>query len=162
MPVSFEDFKELFCYHKNTNRLKHHKEEFNRRESKLYAYMRGNENENDFHGSVQGLGTIQSFSGNNITFFYSAEMVNIGNPVYQVNGDTPQNIGTITAINDNVITIQPTGITPIVGSFCYEKRNGRVDGGDIRGYYMEVVLSNDSTHPVELFAIGSNVIKSHP
>lgn len=138
------------------------KEEFNRREGKLYTYIRGNENEDDLNGVVQGMGNIETVLGNTLTFGYPPETITVGNPIFQVNGSAHENIGTITNINGGAVTIQPTGITPIAGLFCYEKRNSRVDGGDIRGYYMEVILTNDSTEPIELSEIGSNVIKSHP
>lgn len=139
------------------------KEEFIKKESIYHAHTRRNENENDFHGgAVQGIGNIESVLGNNITVGVAPELVNIGSKLFQVNDETPEEIGTITAIDGKIISVLQTGVAPIIGLFCFEKKNSRVEGGDIRGYYMEVTLENDNTGPVELFAVGSNIIKSHP
>jgi hypothetical protein len=139
------------------------KEEFVKKGSHYFAHTRRNENENDFHGgAVQGVGRIDAVDGNNITVAVAPELVNINSKLYQVNGSINQLIGTITAINGTVITVLQTGVAPMVGLFCYEKRDSRVEGGDIRGYYLDVTLENDSTEPVEIFAVGSTIIKSHP
>ena len=41
--------------------------EFNKRESKWFAYTRQNEDETDLNGATQGLGEIQSINGLNLT-----------------------------------------------------------------------------------------------
>ena len=47
------------------------------------------------------------------------------------------------------------------GLFAFTKKNERVEGGEIRGYYMDVSLESEATDALELFAIQSNIIKSH-
>jgi hypothetical protein len=54
-----------------------------------------------------------------------------------------------------------TIIPPKIGQFSFAKKNSRIEGGDIRGYYAEITLVNSNTSPVELFAIESNIIKSY-
>lgn len=138
------------------------KEEFNKRESVFHAAVKRNEDDSDLNGSAQGIGVIESINGNALTFSYPPGLISTGNKLFQINGSQQQELGTITSIIGNTVTILPSGTTPITGLFCYEKRNSRVDGGDIRGYYLKVDLENDNTNEVELFAVGSNAIKSHP
>lgn len=49
---------------------------------------------------------------------------------------------------------------PVIGLYSFSTKDPRIEGGEIRGYYMQVDLENDDTEKVELFAINSNVVKS--
>lgn len=51
-------------------------------------------------------------------------------------------------------------VEPIVGLYSFSKKNARIEGGEIRGYYMDVSLENNDTDKVELFAINTNAVKS--
>ncbi|MBC7845577.1 MAG: hypothetical protein H7Y10_03695 [Flavobacterium sp.] len=51
-------------------------------------------------------------------------------------------------------------VTPTIGLFSFSKKNARIEGGEIRGYFMEVALENASTEKVELFAINTNAVPS--
>jgi hypothetical protein len=137
------------------------KSEFNNRESRWFANTRKSENNNDYTASVQGIGVIQSFTGLTIAFVSIGPLVSVGDVLHQINGSADQVIGTITNINGNVVTLNAIITTPVVGLFCFSKKNSRIEGSEIRGYFMEVELTQNDTHDVELFAINSNAIKSY-
>ncbi len=138
------------------------KEEFNHRESRWFAYTRKNENQNDLTGhTAQGIGVILSSVGLTITFGKISNMISEGDVLYQVNGSVNEIIGTITSIAGNVITVDAVATPPVSGYFSFAKKNARIEGSEIRGYYMEVELENDDTVPVELFAINTNAVKSY-
>ena len=41
-------------------------------------------------------------------------------------------------------------------------KNSIAESHGARGYYMEFTMTNDDTSAVELFSVGSNVMKSYP
>lgn len=138
------------------------KTEFDARESRHFAYMRKNENENDLHGnSAQGIGVIASSVGLNITFLFVSEFVSVGDQLFQANGAANELIGTIEEVNGLTIKVDAITTAPVNGMYAFSKKDSRIEGGEVRGYYMEVELTNDDTTPVELFAVESNAIKSY-
>lgn len=139
-----------------------YKNEFEKKESRWFAYTRKNENDEDLNGNTgQGVGVITSSSGLIISFGYVSEMVSIGDQLFQINGSQNELIGEISNRTSSSITVDAVVTAPINGLFCYSKKNARIEGGEIRGYFMEVELENDDTDAVELFAINSNVVKSY-
>jgi hypothetical protein len=135
--------------------------EFKEKESRQFAYLRKNEDAQDLHGhSGQGIGVISTNLGLTVTFLYVSETVSIGDNLYQVNGANNELIGEITDIQDGVITVNAVTTTPVNGYFAYAKKDSRIEGGEMRGYYLEVELENTDTQAVELFAINSNAVKS--
>lgn len=135
--------------------------EYTQRESNFYAYIRKNEDSADLHGlSAQGIGVITVVAGTNITFAELPTLLNVGDNLYQLNGSMQQQIGIITNIVGSVITVTTIVTTPVVGYFCFAKKEARIEGGDLRGYYAEVTLTNSSTDAVELFGVDCNIIKS--
>lgn len=138
------------------------KSEFSKRESRQFAYIRKNENDTDFNGhTAQGVSTILSVVGSTITFGLVSDMINVGDDLFQINNGVDAFIGTITLIVNNVITVNAISNTPVVGLFCFAKKNARIEGSEIRGYYMEVELSNNDDEYVELFAVNTNAVKSY-
>lgn len=124
--------------------------------------MRKNENENDLHGnSAQGIGAIASFLDNVISFSAISEFVSVGDKLFQVNGSSNELIGTIQEINGNSVSLSSVINTPFVGMYCFSKKDSRIEGGEVRGYYLEVELTNNSDKRVELFAVNTNAIKSY-
>lgn len=78
--------------------------EFEQKESRHFAYIRKNENENDFHGNaVQGIGVVQSIttvgSVRTITYNRIPNYVSVGDKLYQLNGSTQEYLGTIDTID---------------------------------------------------------------
>jgi len=138
------------------------KEEFDQRESRHFAYMRKNENEEDLHGnSAQGIGVIASAAGTYIVFSFISEFVSIGDKLYQLNGNDPELIGVIEEVIGFTIKVDAIVTTPLSGFYSFSKKDSRIEGGEVRGYYMEVELTNDDTEKVELFAVNTNAIKSY-
>lgn len=136
--------------------------EFNQRESRHFAYLRKNEDSSDLHGNAaQGIGVIVSFTGLKITFSSVSDFVSVGDQLYQLNGSVKEFIGVITMKEKNVLTLDSFEKTPVAGFYSFSKKNARIEGGEIRGYYMEVALTSTGNSKSELFAIESNVIKSY-
>lgn len=137
-------------------------EEFNKRESRWFAYMRKNENTDDLHGVSQGLGVIQAVNGLEITLHEIPQNVSVGDEVWQVlSDDTMQQIGVIENYYDNIIILENSSIPPQENTFCFSKKDSRIEGSEMRGYYMEVTLTDDTNEKNELFAISSEVVKSY-
>lgn len=136
--------------------------EFNTRESRQFAFIRQNENSEDLSGgATQGIGVIVSVAGLNITFSKAPEFVNTGDILKQLNGSVLETIGTVTNVVGSVITVNAITIAPQVGYFSFSQKNSRAEGGDVRGFFMEVELTNDSTEQGELFAVATEVSKSY-
>jgi hypothetical protein len=137
------------------------RQDFNQRESRYFAYLRKNEDKSDLHGhSAQGIGVVGSVEENTISFNSNiSETINIGDKLYQANSNNDL-LGSITAINNNIITVNDLLSAPVLNSFCYAKKESRIEGGEMRGYYLELELENNDTNFTELFAIECNVKKS--
>jgi hypothetical protein len=101
--------------------------------------------------------------------FSLGSIVSIGDTVYF--GATPTLGGTITAIDDTLLTISLTsdgscgtiaGTAPVNGNHILYFKDAVAESYGARGYYMEITLTNTTTTAVELFAITSEVFKSYP
>ncbi|MCP1996650.1 hypothetical protein [Flavobacterium sp. HSC-61S13] len=136
-------------------------EEFNQRESRFFTYLRGNENEDDFSGAVQGIGVVKSINNNQVGFDLVSDSVDIGDKLYLMNGETPEFIGIIRNKDNTSITLDSSVSSSSIGKIALAKKSSRIDGGEIRGYFAEVELTNNEGKQVELFAINSNIIKSY-
>lgn len=138
------------------------KSEFNQRESRQFAFLRKNENSNDLHGNTaQGVGVIGSIINKKINFASVSNYVSIGDELFQINNTNQELIGIITDKDATSVTVNTFLTTPINGFYCFSKKNARVEGGEIRGYYMNVDLENNDDEVVELFGITSNAVKSY-
>jgi len=149
---------------------------FEQKEGEWYAYVRHNTGVTNFAlRYANGLGNVSLAPtgpntarvitiGNNL-----GNIVTIGAVIYvMVAGGTPVVAGTITAINknDNTITVDettPVGVVPASnGDFILFVNNTVAESYGMRGYYMEFTLSNNDITPVEMFSVGSSVMKSFP
>lgn len=136
-----------------------HKDEFSKKESRYYAYIRKNNVGQIFFGiGTQGIGKVQSIATNVISFTNISESINQGDTLYKA-PDIP--IGTITNINftNNTITVASIG-SLVVNDFCFAHKPERIEGAEIRGYYMEVEITNNEQVLTELFSVNTNAIKS--
>lgn len=138
------------------------KEEFKIKESRWFAYIRQNEDTADLNGNVaQGIGNLVSIDGNVLTFANTPEQTSIGDALYLVDGETPDIVGFITAKTATTITVDSVISTPTAGTFLFSKKPSRIEGSEIRGYYLEVELTNELTEAVELFAVNAGIAKSY-
>jgi hypothetical protein len=137
-----------------------HKAEFSKKESRFYGYIRKNNAGQIFCGiGTQGIGSVQSITNNVITFGDIPDSINIGDTLFKA-PDTE--IGTITEINFTTKTITVASIgTLAINNFCFANKPSRIEGAEIRGYYMEVEITNDEQVLTELFSVNSNAIKSY-
>ena len=84
-----------------------------------------------------------------------------------VNGNAPVLAGSVDAIDraNNTVTLDttiPGATSPVVGSFLMFTNNTIAESYGMRGYYMEFTLTNSLDSAVELFSVGSSVMKSYP
>jgi len=137
-----------------------HKDEFSKKESRFYGYIRKNNVGEIFFGiGTQGIGAVQNITGNTISFDYISESINEGDTLYK----TPDTeIGPITAIDFTNSTISVASIgTLAINDFCFANKPSRIEGAEIRGYYMEVEITNNEQVLTELFSVNTNAIKSY-
>ena len=72
-----------------------------------------------------------------------------------------EEIGKITAIGNNIITIaNPIGNIPETDDFIMFSKDKTANNTSLLGYYAEVKLSNNSTEKAELFTLGSEITPS--
>ncbi|HYE68037.1 MAG TPA: hypothetical protein VEA58_05455 [Anaerovoracaceae bacterium] len=135
--------------------------EFNTRESRQFSFMRRNEASADYHGRGQGIGVIQNVAGLVLTFSRAPEFVNINDQLCQLIAGVVEVIGTITDVTGAVITVDAITTTPVQGYYAFAAKPARAEGGDVRGYFLEVQLSNDNTEDCDLFAVGTEISKSY-
>ena len=115
-------------------------------------------------------GEAYTINATTLTFAFSLDsIISVGDTVYF--GAAPTLGGTITAINDKVVTISLTsngscgtivGTAPVNGDYILYFKNAIAESYGTRGYYMQIELTNTATTDVELFAVTSEVFKSYP
>ena len=137
-----------------------HKEEFSKKESRFYAYIRKNDAGKIFYGiGTQGIGNPVGIEKNTITFYNIPDSVNMGDTLFKAPNTE---IGTITAINFTAKTLTVSNVGSLSTSdFCFANKPSRIEGAEIRGYYMEVEITNDEQALTELFSVNTNAIKSY-
>lgn len=147
---------------------------FEEKEGEWYSFIRTNDNTVNWQmRSANGLGACIGVTGPNnatiITFLNSiGSITNIGDVVYAVTltaGEAtadPVLAGVIIAKTTTSVTVNVTGTLPTVGQFIMAIKNSVAESHGARGYYLQFTLQNDSTDPVELFSVGSSVMKSFP
>lgn len=99
-------------------------------------------------------------------------ILSAGDFAYSVVTGTPVYAGQITNFNTtlNTITIDTTipdpqgtaGVPPAASTYIIFTKNAQAESHGARGYFMQFTLENTSTNPVELFSVGSSVMKSYP
>jgi hypothetical protein len=142
---------------------------FVRKESDWYAYIRREDgltiNDEDATApSTQGVGVVDLFAPNTITFSTNIDtsMFATGDRVYVLNGSAFDYVGNITAYTTNTIDLSGAAVTPANGDFVVVAKNRIAESNPLRGYFMNVKLTNTNDNPVELFAVGSRAFKSYP
>lgn len=140
------------------------KEEFEKKKSRYFAYTRRNENEADISSfSTNGIGVSTGVNATSIIFTRVNDMICIGDKLTQMQSDIPVEIGIITGIDKTTgeVSFAAFDNQPSIGDFCYASKSARIEGGEIRGYYLRVDLENDDEEFAELFAVTSNTAESY-
>ncbi|MGS4345098.1 hypothetical protein ACKUSY_05700 [Myroides odoratus] len=135
--------------------------DFNKKESRYFAYLRGNEQEGDLNGNAQGVGICQSNNSDTLFFKRVSELTNVGDQLFKLDGDQSLLIGNIIDKSETSIRVDVNLVDSYNGFFILSSRNARIDGGEIRGYYADIEMINNDDKQVELFAINSNIVKSY-
>ena len=162
---------------------------FVQKEGEWFTFLRENDGSVNFKArSSAGIGTILSATGPIgaivVTFNLDdlGSILSVGDIAYQVVNSAPPAVsGAPTLIGpiDNIvrkkttniatgvvtlpsITINSAGVVPLVGNFCLGLKNSVAESHGARGYYLHFTLENTNTDTVELFSVGSSVMKSFP
>ncbi len=140
------------------------KDEFQNKKSRWFAYTRRNEDAADLSSfSANGIGNVQNIVGTEIFFNKISDMICVGDKLTQMQSGIAVEIGIIQSIDPqaNTLSFGAFDNTPALSEFCYATKNARVEGGEMRGYFMRADLENDDTDFTELFAVTSNTADSY-
>ena len=150
---------------------------FQEKEGEWFSYIRTNEGTVNWQmRSANGIGACIAVSGaaNSTKIVFATpigSILNIGDTAYGatlaagVATTEPFLIGEITAKISTSITVDASSggsTVPTVGQFIMFIKNAVAESHGARGYFLQFTLENDSTAPVELFFVGSSVMKSYP
>jgi hypothetical protein len=137
---------------------------FVEKEGGWFAHIRRDNNIVDLKSmSTQGIGGLQSINVDVLTFgFKISTSVSVGDSLYKVSGGALVAIGTVGAHTATTITVSGLTNAPISGDVIVLAKNSQAESYGIRGYFMEISMSNDSTDDVELFSVTSSAFKSNP
>ena len=70
-------------------------------------------------------------------------------------------IGNITLVTSSTIEVDSTlTLSSLDGYFAMFSKNNKANLGDLKGYYAEVKLVNESTEKSELFSLASEITQS--
>jgi len=151
---------------------------FQQKEGEWFSYIRTNASTVNFKSrSANGIGNCTAISGfiTDILVDFNVSVgsiVSIGDLVYAAdieNGAVvgiPVAAGVVIAKTSKSISIDATPqenyTIPSVGQYVMYIKNSVAESTGARGYYLEFKLKNTSSNPVELFSVGSSVMKSNP
>lgn len=143
------------------------KDMFQKKEGFHYGYIRNKNTSVDYKKlSVQGIGTCASSTTTTVSVTgLDSGIVSIGDDLYQatVSGTTigtPTLLGVISSISGDIITHNGT-TAATASNFVLFAKNQTAESEGVRGYHAKVKLTNNSTSPVELYKVDSEVTKSN-
>ena len=139
---------------------------FQEKEGQWYSYIR-RANDGSYDSkllSTQGVGSLQSYNSLILTFgFNIGNNISNGDKVYVSIAGNLVLLGPVASHTSNTITLSSIGATlPGPGSMIVYVKNAQAESYGIRGYYMEVELTNTDPNEVEIFAVSANAFKSYP
>lgn len=147
----------------HTNLTKGHlkSSEFRNIESEWYANFRRDETITTSSLATQGIGISDLVEQGRIRFTMPINTsVSVGDALHM--NDLNTVIGKITGINGLEITYNNSVNTPVVGGFFFAQKSARIEGGAIRGYYLEAEFTVEGKDRVELFSVNTEISKSFP
>ena len=106
------------------------------------------------------MGAIQNITGLDILLTEIPNNVSVGDGLFQIRNNQKELIGTITAIVGKTISVGSFTNAPEFDAFCFSMKNARIEGGEMRGYYLEVKLTDETSTQNEIFGISSEVVQS--
>jgi len=137
---------------------------YEEKEGGWFSYIRRDPDTIDLKAmSTQGIGNVGSYAALVITFgFTISASFAIGDKAYISNGTSLDAIGTITAHTGTTITVGAAANVPAPGDFIVVVKDSTAESFGARGYYMQVLLTNNDTTYAELFSVSSEAQKSFP
>lgn len=75
---------------------------------------------------------------------------------------TVDTVGPYPALPNPPLPYPFPGVVPVLGDFISFIKDAIAGSNGARGYFMNFTLQNDNTEAVELFSVGSSVMKSYP
>lgn len=143
------------------------KDSFQKKEGMYYGYVRNDNTSVDYKKlSVQGVGTCASSTTSTVTVTgLESGIVSVGDNLYQatVSGSSigaPSLLGVINSISGDVIT-HDGSTAATTSNFILFAKNQTAESEGVRGYHAKIKLTNNSTSPVELYGVDSEVTKSN-
>ena len=153
--------------------------EFQQKEREWFTFLRENATTINWNArSTNGIGPSLLSAGASpaitVEFAFNlGSILSVGDYLYKALIGVPSYLGQVTAVNrtTNTITYNDTipavdgAVTtgpPAVGDFIVFMKNALAESHGARGYFMQFTLENTSVDPVELFSVGSSVMKSYP
>lgn len=135
---------------------------FTDKEDKYWAYIRRNESDvlNTKLLSVQGVGNLSNVDGNTITFSSVPSSVRVGDSLYFFDGIDNLLAGSVTDKTGTTIVVDALVNTPSINDFFFTAKNPEIESSGLKGYHANVRLTNNTSEPLELFAVNSEVVKS--
>ena len=142
---------------------------FEQKEGEWFTFIRSKSDTVNWKlRSANGLGSATTVAGPaNATVITFTEpfgsILSIGDAIYAKT--TPELVGYVTAMTATTITVDASAqgaYIPVQGNFILSYKNSVAESHGVLGYYMEFTLTNDNTTPVELFSVGSDIMKSYP
>ena len=141
--------------------------EWSLEEGEYYAYIRQLESSTvaDFtvDSTVGGVGEVATIVSLTVgTGLPLPRAMAIGDTVWKDNGnDTVTTIGTITAIDRAANTITLSSVAGLsVSDLIMYRKNNRVEGAAMKGYYMKLALTSSNSTNKELFAVKVEAVRS--
>ena len=144
---------------------------FKQKEGEWFSFIRNKSTTVNFKlRSANGIGQIAAvnpaFVGLDVVFNVTlGNIISVGDTLYhQVTPTTTRPTGIITAINQttNTISIGVVLNQPLPSQFALYYKDPVSESHGARGYFMRFKLENTDVKPVELFSVGSSVMKSFP
>lgn len=149
--------------------------DFEQKEGEWFTYIRENASTLDFKlRTAHGIGNLTDLLGttvpNGSVLVFGVDLGNIisgGDVLYYTSSLGPTKIGVVHSIDKltkKIIVTNPTIVAVPLNSFVYYYKNIIAESTGARGYFMEFTLELPitETDPVELFSVGSSVMKSYP
>ena len=153
---------------------------FEQKEGEWFSYIRSNSSTIDWKlRSAQGIGIASLVTGlSSARVIEFAEpignIISVGDMIYVATGGSvytqPIKAAVVLSRTNKTLTIDvsesPAPVPPLANPttgdaiLCYKDSVAESNGA--RGYFMEFTMSNSSTGAVELFSVGSSVMKSFP
>lgn len=140
------------------------KNSFKQKEGLYYSYIRRDESDAAKPEllSVQGIGNLVLLNNLTYTFNIVPDGISIGDALFRASGGSYQFIGNVSDRTSQSITVGGSSVVPQLGDFMFSAKNPIAESYGLKGYYAEIKLTNNSTEPIEIFAVNSEISKSYP